>query len=616
MSGGGETDVRSTIERPELATANWIDDVCYAYNHMIAQDGNILYIAGGAQYTTSGVHLASSHIYIMDLTAPIDLSLDYTVFVKVVRLPDHVPRLKWANMFVEDNTLRLFGGEQEFHPTFHTNGSRSYRERVPITDRLWTYNIKQDEWNTEDSSSGMGADTVGRAQLAWDPKGGRGGNGIGWIYGGTVETGQWIVGDNITGTAERLKELRGFTKVTGVKMSQTWKVERLGGGQQIGTADMGDLLFVEGVGESGLLVMVGGRSSNAMRSLNEIQVYDIATSTWFTQPATADKGIYPPQRQEACAVVVSAPDNSSHNIYLYAGLNLGQEPFDDLFVLTLPAFHWVYVGTGTELPSSSQKCAVVNERYMVSYRGKRGSKAGCDNRGGIQILDLTRLQWTGRMESVAKSNISENAQKHKPKRQVESEEGSNVGYEVPEKLYNIIGGNAQGGATVTAPKAGFVHERLSEIFSVLPKPTSTSPDFNSPDSDNADFSSSPPHLLSNGVIAGIALAAFAFILLLLAALYFVRRIHRRRAAAGCSVPPFTHHAELDTKYPTVQPLAELPSAYIGHNSGSYYQQPQELGEHDPNSGLVELHGTFPPAGATGAVEHGGVLTNTSKIACR
>ncbi|KAF8459657.1 hypothetical protein BDZ91DRAFT_464286 [Kalaharituber pfeilii] len=363
------TDSRYEIERPELADARWIDDVCIAHNMMIAQDGNILYFLGGLQFTTSRLFLSSSHMYIMDLTAPIDLSSDHTSFVKVRRIPDHVPRIKWGNMFVQNNTLRLFGGMHEYYPIFNANGSRSYEERVPIANKLWTYNIKEDKWDNGEASSKVGMDTVGRALIAWDRKDGA--NGEGWMYGGTVETGDWFVGKNETGTNKKLKDLKGFLKVTGVEESQTWGLERLNDNeQQVGAAEQGDLLLLEEVGEKGVLVMVGGRSSNALKSLKEIQVYDIASSTWYTQLTTADKGNYPHERQEACAVVVSAPDKSSHNIYVYSGWAIpGQTPFSDLYILTLPAFHWVYVGTGTELPKVCHKCGVVNERYMVSFRG-------------------------------------------------------------------------------------------------------------------------------------------------------------------------------------------------------------------------------------------------------
>ena len=48
--------------------------------------------------------------------------------------------------------------------------------------------------------------------------------------------------------------------------------------------------------------------------MNVIDVYDIATSTWYQQ-STA--GSTPRLRVNSCAVIAAAPDGSSYNIYMY-----------------------------------------------------------------------------------------------------------------------------------------------------------------------------------------------------------------------------------------------------------------------------------------------------------
>ncbi|KAJ8133299.1 hypothetical protein O1611_g327 [Lasiodiplodia mahajangana] len=89
------------------------------------------------------------------------------------------------------------------------------------------------------------------------------------------------------------------------------------------------------VGEQGILVVLGGvfdpDYNNAnVTSLNEAQsemvspgymvninIYDVANRTWYSQKTVEA----PPQRAMGCAVVASAQDSSSYNIYYYGGFD-------------------------------------------------------------------------------------------------------------------------------------------------------------------------------------------------------------------------------------------------------------------------------------------------------
>ena len=51
-----------------------------------------------------------------------------------------------------------------------------------------------------------------------------------------------------------------------------------------------------------------------------IDVYDIASSTWYRQTTN---GEYPDTRVNPCSVVAAAPDGSSYNIYMFGGEYLG-----------------------------------------------------------------------------------------------------------------------------------------------------------------------------------------------------------------------------------------------------------------------------------------------------
>lgn len=74
--------------------------------------------------------------------------------------------------------------------------------------------------------------------------------------------------------------------------------------------------------------------------MDEILVYDIATSKWMNQKATGD---IPPGRMNTCSVLVTAPDFSSYQIYVFSGVSEGEIRILDLYVLSVPAFTWTQI---------------------------------------------------------------------------------------------------------------------------------------------------------------------------------------------------------------------------------------------------------------------------------
>ena len=155
--------------------------------------------------------------------------------------------------------------------------------------------------------------------------------------------------------------------------------------------------------------------------MERVHVFDIASSRWYEQETTAEEDIFPRKREEFCAVVASAEDGSSHNIYIYAGWDFSvNSDWDtlttDVYVLSLPSFHWIPVSRGLQ-PRTKNKCAKVQQHYLISYRGELQPDAPCDKNQGLQIFDISTLDWT---ESFTVSGESK--------------------YTVPEKVYSIIGG--------------------------------------------------------------------------------------------------------------------------------------------------------------------------------
>lgn len=165
--------------------------------------------------------------------------------------------------------------------------------------------------------------------------------------------------------------------------------------------------------------------------METVNVYDIATSTWFIQSTTAQKDIFPAGRVAFCSVVASAGDNSSHNIYILGGSitpDVDRTGTNEMFILTLPAFHWVLVyplkkdnSEGDIRRLSFHRCLKVHEKHMVAYRGynvdnRCDSDNGLKKFQGMMIFDMSALTWTTKVQL------------------------ENPKYSVPQALYGIIGG--------------------------------------------------------------------------------------------------------------------------------------------------------------------------------
>ena len=155
-----------------------------------------------------------------------------------------------------------------------------------------------------------------------------------------------------------------------------------------------------------------------------IQVYDIASSTWKTQKATAKDGDSPRRRKGFCAVVMSAQDHSSHQIYFYGGNPSDSTTgpiLDDVWVLTLPSFQFIKVSNSAEAARASGTCMVISPQYLLAYRGE--SYVGSDGvnllgDASLALLDLTDLKWKTEYTPANTSTV----------------------YRVPQKVIEVIGG--------------------------------------------------------------------------------------------------------------------------------------------------------------------------------
>ncbi|KAI6487942.1 hypothetical protein MCOR11_008643 [Pyricularia oryzae] len=217
-------------------------------------------------------------------------------------------------------------------------------------------------------------------------------------------------------------------------------------------------------GKQGLLLAIGGvtfpeyafntrRSANQAQAdsdgrgfMNTIDVYDIANDKWYQQPTN---GQPPGTMARGCTVVAPAQDMSSVSIYWYGGYN-GLDPLkefsDDVYLLSLPSFHWMKVYSGK--PSHARaghKCVMPYPDQMMVIGGftpLTGARSSCVEGSVIQVFNLTSLKW---LDSYDPAKYNK--------------------YGVPLMINAMIGGDEHGGATLKSPDpTGWKTAELGSVF--------------------------------------------------------------------------------------------------------------------------------------------------------
>ncbi|KAI5781518.1 hypothetical protein EDC01DRAFT_666066 [Geopyxis carbonaria] len=222
----------------------------------------------------------------------------------------------------------------------------------------------------------------------------------------------------------------------------------------------GGLVWVP-VGPKGHLVFFGGfeydepvmRETSLMtngRAMTVINIYEIATDTWYSQTAS---GYIPTDRGHFCTSLVAAPDNSSYNIFMHGGTS-DEEAFAETYVLSLPAFEWILVSKGNDTqPRSHMNCWTTPQHKLVSLGGhgidqelptaapfKNGR---CDPQPLLNVFDTQTLAWEDTIGPVTEDRPA---------------------WRVPEKIWEVVGGDETGGAWLREPEAGWSDGKLKALY--------------------------------------------------------------------------------------------------------------------------------------------------------
>ncbi|MCJ1254015.1 hypothetical protein MMC24_001829 [Lignoscripta atroalba] len=466
---------------------------CTRWSHQTAIVNGTLYIYGGRSSQSSGQETDTwnNDLLALPLTETWQIS---SPTLKGLPKPSGPPPVANGYLWNSYDSLFLYGGEYSDKPA-----------TSPVPYALWQYDIASSSWKEHGNpQTSAGTNSEPENQPVQHAAEGAGISvpqlGRGWYFGGHLD------GYTTAGWSQSVPRiyLKSFIEYTFPGYSNP-EVESLSGGQPAGddgawrnitqgglqdTASFteradGVLVYVPGFGEEGIILGLAGGTNSSFTQLNVIDVYDVANSTWYKQ--TTD-GTPPSIRVNPCAVAASAADGSSTNVYLFGGQNLipynEQIQYDDMWILTIPSFTWIKVdteGQSVPAPRAGHSCNIWDGQIVV-VGGYVGKDISCDS-PGIYVFDASELKWQNQFTALTGSDTQnqQSSQVHNQQNQQDSHksdgsegsedseglEGSqdsqdsqrqpfqglsgSYGYQVPVPVQAIIGGQATGGATVTAP---------------------------------------------------------------------------------------------------------------------------------------------------------------------
>ncbi|ESZ97041.1 hypothetical protein SBOR_2586 [Sclerotinia borealis F-4128] len=513
LRGSESVDSGSMIE----GRANSPISICTRWSHMTANVDGTLYIYGGEATTESGqtTDTWNNDFLKLDLTKTWKIA---SPVISGLSQPSGPPAVAMGSLWHTYDSLFLYGGEFSDSP-----------QTSPSAVATWKYDIESATWtefSNPQTAGGNGSDVApADVQRAADgaglsvPELGRS-----WYFGGHLDM-YTTPGWSNQVTRVYLKSLLEFTHpgytndgvtslgtTNGAGTGGVYRNITQGGLQDdAGFTERADgvLVYVPGWGVDGILLGLAGGTNVTFTEMNIIDVYDIASSTWYKQSTF---GATPPIRVDPCAVVAAAPDGSSFNVYLYGGQNLipygNQTQYSDMWILTIPSFTWIQVDMSdqSQPPARAGHTCNLWDGQIVVVGGYVGKDISCDS-PGIYVFNASSLQWSNSFTALSSSSPTSSDQDS------EIIQGS-IGYTVPDVIQFIIGGSSLGGATASTPAAGSatagpLATGKPPTFTVTQSPstitsTSISTPISSPETTKKETNKA-------AIIAGVIAVALAFL---------------------------------------------------------------------------------------------------------
>ncbi|KAK6529091.1 hypothetical protein TWF694_004309 [Orbilia ellipsospora] len=486
-------------------------DICQLSTPGIAIVGGTLYVGMGGFAFSSGnsstVNLNSIFGIPLNNSFPVHSSVSADSYYEISISSTSFPEAGVQGTILYTNTSLYF-----YDPVFPRD-----------TTSIFTYNA---ETNTQRTLSVNGSDNYPfqntQGGIASDPSSGR------MFYTGHFEGTEGS--DTSPPTAKR--PWLQILYEDGRNNTVTW-LEGAGGGPELYGAAMHYLRY----GKEGILVAFGGLVPGNLtetRDFKNIYVFDISSQVWYLVEATGafNDSQIPGPRQLFCTGLSAAPDSSTFQITMFGGLLSDESEIRNrIFTLIIPTFQWLEVtprnllsGTGDDSRWNHQ-CTVWQDNQMFVVGGHVSSASGniytdCEDNPPLLILDTNTFEWKDRFDPT--QNASQ-----------------------PRAIFELVGGDANGGNTKKAPAAGFNNPALSTIFAnVLPRITAPTSFVTAVEASPSTTTTSATTSLPTGgglssrskvaIIAGSVSGGIVFLALIAGFIYY---FWSRRRRLGYDLPP-------------------------------------------------------------------------------
>ncbi|EPS45385.1 hypothetical protein H072_605 [Dactylellina haptotyla CBS 200.50] len=514
------------------------DGLCSLYDQRVAVVNDTLYFTSGS-YLFSRDRKPASDPKIHKINLADNLGVDGIIAQALIETEDAPDAGIGAFFYNEELPEKLWAYAA-------VRRSVDTPDSVNQTDTMWAYYVTAKQWNSE---------TIDGGEYQWF-------NQTNGFVATAPDGRSWYGGGRGLGI---YKQNPGLVYFEGNAATPKWSfIKEPIDSEAIDTPSTvgGSAVYVP-AGDAGIIVLMGGFDSTVkgtmfaegsgldwdLRPLSDIYVYDIATNIWNRITAT---GItIPTERAEFCTVVNSAPDGSYHNIVLYGGWSQFYEAaFADVWVLTLPAFHWIQVDDQnnpdtrtsvnnldnpavTTIGRTRHKCNLYKTTQMIVTGGivsqlgdiKLNIDACNATHPPFLVLDTNTFVW--------KASISSDSQD----------------YEVPSFVQSAVRNR-------NSPASGWPNARVENLFTLTPIPTTSSTTSSAPT--NAESTSPAAKSgLSTGGIAGAAVGGVLVLFFIIGAILFWLR-HRKQLQEPFLPGPYDYFEQGGGGL-SIWPKAELPS---------------------------------------------------------
>ncbi|KAF1844777.1 uncharacterized protein K460DRAFT_310690, partial [Cucurbitaria berberidis CBS 394.84] len=452
----------STAQLPAVLKPNdVVTFFCSRWYHQSIVKNDILYLYGGIQtFNVPNLTVKSTNN-----------TLGYNPFLLQLSLKDSwnwQNNISWLSYPIENNprtgahVRHAMTNGAMYHGPYNSSSIWTYsgtvfRGNTSVLDAdgpyanqypLWSFDNETQNWDQFDLGQ-LKTPSYGLSAEAPD-------QGLAFYLNGQTDNGTdpdtWVGGDTTTLLSGMMVIDLVHQRATNISTTSMKDPQpRIGGAMQ----------YIPGLADSGVIVALGGKVYDGIQtttsqtrgrllSFDNIDLFDIASyltdsrsnGTWYQQ---ATSGEVPPPRIDSCTAMASAPDNSTHNIYMYGGWDpTGDQTkwYDDVYVLSLPSFTWVKMFQA-DSPRYGHTCHLVGRQLLTigGHNVRRNITNMCDwEQQSIGVLDLPTMTWGSIFDA------------------------SHQQYEMSKGLVDKIGGTPQGSNAMAIPMNGWSSPALEAII--------------------------------------------------------------------------------------------------------------------------------------------------------